>query len=159
VNWGTLESIPVLQEAARKDPDSMVRSTATRAIEAIQRREGMLPETNDTRPSPRSTKSREEDIPSLVESLNSGDFSRRIRATMQLLRQKPEEPNRAVAKALERVLLDDGDAAIRGNAVRCLENWGTSESIPALEEAAQKDSSSLVRSHATKTIEAIKQRQ
>ena len=159
VNWGTPESIPVLQEAARKDPDSIVRSLATKAIEAIQRREGTLPATNDTRPSPRSTKAREEDLPSLVESLNSGDFSRRIRATMQLLREKPREPNREVAKALERVLLDDGDAAIRGNAVRCLETWGTPESIPALQQAAQKDPSSLVRFHATKTIEAIKLRQ
>jgi len=93
-----------------------------------------------------------------VSDLNSGDMGRRIGATLRLLRGKPREPNPAVAAALVRVLQEDGNAAIRANAVRGLENWGTAESIPALEEAAQKDSFAGVRNQAPRTIEAIKRR-
>jgi prepilin-type processing-associated H-X9-DG protein len=100
-----------------------------------------------------------QDFAALVSDLDSGDFSRRIRATGRLLRAKPKEPNAAVAKALERVLLEEGNVPIRVNAAAALVNWGTAESIPALQEAAQKDSNPLVRSRATKAIEAIKLRQ
>jgi prepilin-type processing-associated H-X9-DG protein len=100
-----------------------------------------------------------EDVASLIDDLNSADAARRVRATMQLLRTKPSEPNGAVAKALERTLLEDGASPIRCNAARALANWGTTESIPALQEAAQKDSDSLVRSRASKAIQAIKLRQ
>lgn len=100
-----------------------------------------------------------QDFAAVVSDLDSGDRGRRIRATMRLLRGKPKEPNPAVAKALERVLKEDGDAPIRVNAARGLANWGTAASIPALQEAAEKDSDAIVRSRAGKAIEAIKRRQ
>ncbi len=113
---------------------------------------GGNPRPNDAAEPPKSP----EDFDALV---NSGDASRRIRATMRLLRVKPREPNRAVAKALEGVLLKDGASPIRCNAAVGLANRGMPESIPALQEAAQKDPDSIVRSRATKAIEAIKLRQ
>ena len=183
--WGTQKSIPALQDAADKDPDSIVRSRAKKAIEAIKLRQGAsamsletaAPRYETPRP-PAETVASKRDTPAtpdnasksppgpkpppefaaIVDDLNSSDFSRRIPATLKLLREKPKEPNLAVAKALERVLLEDGDPPIRDSAARALQNWGTSESIPALQKAAEKDPDSQVRTSAQKAIEAIKAR-
>ncbi len=111
--------------------------------------------TNNVNQPPKSP----QDFAALVSDLDSGDLGRRMRATRQLLRAKPREPNAAVAKALERVLLEEKNTPIRVRAALALANWGTAESIAALQEAAQKDSDSLVRSRAAKAIEAIKLRQ
>ena len=53
-----------------------------------------------------------------------------------------------MARALERVLKEDGDPSIRVNAALGLKNWGTPESIAALQEAAEKDPNWIVRSRA-----------
>ena len=82
-----------------------------------------------------------------------------MQATRRLLRAKPSEPNAAVAKALERVLLEEKNTTTRVRAALALANWGTAESIAVLQEAAQKDSNALVRSRAAKAIDAIKLRQ
>jgi S1-C subfamily serine protease len=184
-NWGTRESLSALEEAADKDPDPTVRANAASAIAAIKRRQPASsaqaenagprlapsplppmppvtaaprhvapPVASDLNKAPESP----EELAAVVSDLDSGDFGRRVGATLRLLRGKPREPNPAVAAALVRVLQEDGNAAIRANAVRGLENWGTAESIPALEEAAQKDSFAGVRNQAPRTIEAIKRR-
>ena len=77
--------------------------------------------TSDVNKSPETA----DELASLVDDLNSGDFGRRVRATMRLMRGKPREPNPAVARALERVLLEDGNGPIRVNAALGLANWGT----------------------------------
>ena len=163
VNWGTPKSLPVLREAAQRDPDQIVSSTAKAAIDAINLRyelapattPGTVPGTPEANDAPKSP----EDLAAVVADLDSGDFGRCVRATMRLLRGKPREPNPKVAKALERVLLEDGNDAIRVNAAMGLANWGTTESAAALQEAAEKDSNPGVRSRAKAAIEAIKRRQ
>jgi hypothetical protein len=110
---------------------------------------------NDVNQPPKSA----EDFAALVSDLDSGDLGRRMQATRRLLRAKPSEPNAAVAKALERVLLEEKNTTTRVRAALALANWGTAESIAVLQEAAQKDSNALVRSRAAKAIEAIKLRQ
>ena len=96
------------------------------------------------------------DVDTLVADLESGDMGRIIRATHQWIQTRPKEPNRAVAKALEKVLAESGLDPLRTNAARALENWGTPESIPALEKAAAKDSSAIVQRTAKEAIRRIK---
>ena len=110
--------------------------------ETVGPRHGTRPATGNPNPSLESP----QEVAAVVDALNSGDFSRRVRATMQLLRVMPRQPNPAVAKALERVLLEEGSSPIRVNAALALATWGTQKSIPALQEAAEKDPNSIVRS-------------
>jgi hypothetical protein len=92
-----------------------------------------------------------ENVDALVDDIKSDDFNRRMRAMTQLRRMKPEKPHPEVAKALETVLLEGGNTALRAEAARSLEIWGTSESIPALKKAA-KDASAHVSSCAKKAL-------
>jgi serine/threonine protein kinase len=100
-----------------------------------------------------------EDIAALVEDLESTDVDRILRATVRFMRGKPREPSPAVSRALERVLLEDGFPRIRANAAQGLQNWGTPETIPALEEAARRDPDANVRTLAKAAVEAVKLRQ
>jgi S1-C subfamily serine protease/antitoxin (DNA-binding transcriptional repressor) of toxin-antitoxin stability system len=98
------------------------------------------------------------DLGTLVNEMKSGDFSRRMRAMMQLRRLKPEKPHPEVAKALEAELLEGGNASLRAEAARSLEVWGTSESVPALKKAA-KDANARVSSCAKKALGEILSRE
>ncbi|MGA2033402.1 MAG: trypsin-like peptidase domain-containing protein [Thermoguttaceae bacterium] len=154
-----LSQIHILYQAVCVDKDGRQRFTAS-AEETIKlpaaqtARQGAHAAANNAAEPSESP----EDLAALVKDLNSGDLGRRVRATMRLLRVKPKEPNLAVASALERVLLEDGSSPLRCNAAQDLENWGTTANISALQQAAQKDSDPVVRSCATKAIEAIKLR-
>jgi prepilin-type processing-associated H-X9-DG protein len=141
-------------EPAAEVPGNMAANNPTQRPADGSKNNGH-PATNNVNKSPKSP----EDFAALVSDLDSGDFSRRTRATRQLLRAKPSEPNAAVAKALERVLVEERNTTIRVRAALALANWGTAQSIPALQEAAQKDPDPMVRSRAAKAIEAVKQRQ
>ncbi len=100
-----------------------------------------------------------EDFATMVSDLNSGDFGRRIQATMRLRMATPTEAHPAIARALVKVLGEETSAPLRCNAAGALEKWGTPDSIPALQEASTSDSDSLVRSRAKVALEAIKRRQ
>ena len=80
-----------------------------------------------------------------------------VRATVQLARSKPPSPDRAVAAALEEIVTGNGNAGLRINAVKALENWGTPESIPALQKAA-KDPNRTLQVQANRVIEALSSR-
>ena len=67
-----------------------------------------------------------------MEDLNSVDFGRRNQAIKRLLEEKPRRHAVAVAKALERVLLEDDHPSLRANAALALASWGTAESTAAL---------------------------
>ncbi len=94
-----------------------------------------------------------------MEDLNSVDFGRRNQAIKRLLEEKPRRHAVAVAKALERVLLEDDHPSLRANAALALASWGTAESTAALKKAAARDTSAIVQSRAKNAIEAIKRRQ
>lgn len=76
---------------------------------------------------------------------------------MQLQRTKPTQPDPAVAKALEAIALDNPNTALRVAALAALLNWGTVDSIPALQKAAQ-DSNRTIQIKASQAIEAIQRR-
>jgi len=95
-----------------------------------------------------------EEAKSLVADLESGEMHRVMRAIIKLTQKKPKEPNRAVAQALETILLENKNTSLRINAAWALENWGTKESLPALKKAL-KDSNRSVQMHAKKAIGEI----
>jgi hypothetical protein len=85
----------------------------------------------------------------LLADVQSGEQRRLIPATMKLMRTRPEQPEPAMARALTVVLLESSSLPLRVNAARALENWGTAESLPALEKAAA-DPNPLLQTHAKK---------
>ncbi|MCR4413961.1 MAG: HEAT repeat domain-containing protein, partial [Thermoguttaceae bacterium] len=95
-----------------------------------------------------------EEARTLVADLESGEMGRVIPAMHQLMRKKPKEPNREVAKALEKILAENQNVSLRINAAQALQNWGTKESLPVLKKAAN-DSNRLVQMHAKKAIAEI----
>jgi hypothetical protein len=97
----------------------------------------------------------DDDADALVADLMSGEQGRIIHAQHQLLRTRPKQPNRAVAIALEHVMLEDGSDVLRSHAAWALQNWGTPESIPALEKALN-DPSPGVQRNAKEAIRRIK---
>ena len=86
--------------------------------------------------------------------MKSGEHRRLLPALIKLVQTKPETPNPAVADTLTTILLSDESAAIRVNAAWALETWGTKESLPALQKAAD-DPNSGVSHHAKKAVERI----
>ncbi len=139
----------LLDEAERAKRAEQLKEQAEKSKEALEKAKQRLAE----RTRPPST----EEAKSLVADLESGDMGRIIRATHQLMQKKPKEPNRAVAKALETILLENKNISLRINAAWALENWGTKESLPVLKKAA-KDSNPLVQIHAKKAIAEIESR-
>lgn len=85
----------------------------------------------------------------LLADVQSGEQRRLIPATMKLMHTRPEQPDPAMARALTVVLLENSSLPLRVNAARALENWGTAESLPALEKAAA-DPNPLLQTHAKK---------
>ncbi|MBN1589094.1 MAG: HEAT repeat domain-containing protein, partial [Pirellulales bacterium] len=146
----------LLDEAERA---KMAEQAAERKKELAAKREKLGMQTGrdtTTRPGTRSLHgaATAKDAGALAADLQSGDLGRMIRALHQLMRSRPEEPNRAVAEALETVLLKNDNTALRVNAAQALQTWGTKESLPALKKAAN-DSNRLVQMQAKKAIAEI----
>ena len=64
------------------------------------------------------------DLAALLKDLDSGDLGRRSRAIVRLRRLKPQVPNRNVAEALERILTEDSNPALRAQAAYALAELG-----------------------------------
>jgi HEAT repeat protein len=99
-----------------------------------------------------------QDIAALVEDLDSADIDRILRTTVRFMRGKPRDPARRSRRPWNASFWKTV-FRIRANAAQALQNWGAPETLPALEEAAQKDPDAAVRSLAKTAIEAIKLRQ
>ncbi len=93
-----------------------------------------------------------------LSDLNAADSRRRVPAVLRLLLATPNEAHPDIARGLVRVLTDERNAALRGNAAGALAAWGVADSIPALKKSAETDPEPLVRSRARVAIDAIKQR-
>lgn len=93
----------------------------------------------------------------VLADLQSGNQGRLVRTMMQLQRTNPTQPDPAVAKALEAIALDNPNTALRVAALAALQNWGTAESIPALQRAAQ-DANRTIQIKAKQAVEAIRAR-
>ena len=102
-------------------------------------------------PAPHVRESQAIDPTALIAALQSGDRARMSKATMQLIQHKPAAPNPAVAAALTDLLLNDTSVPLRVNAAWALESWGTAESLPALQKAAE-DPNSMIQKRVKKTI-------
>ncbi|MEI8373529.1 MAG: HEAT repeat domain-containing protein [Planctomycetota bacterium] len=101
-----------------------------------------------------------ESVDSLLANLKGGpvldtaNYNNFVRALIQLERMMPKSPNPAAARVLETVLLENSNVNIQVLAANALGNWGTPESIPALQKTA-KSSNPSVMNAAKKAIKKL----
>jgi HEAT repeat protein len=73
----------------------------------------------------------EKEVADALADLQSKEASRVSRAAKLLAQKGPSQPNPAVAKALEQVLLAEDKGAC-GDAAKALKTWSVAESVPSL---------------------------
>jgi hypothetical protein len=158
--------VPHYDEPAGSDRTSTASSTLGEVRSG--RTQGSYYRDSTTRPAPRGTArqqgqqekpgSDEDDDALLAELKRAGrDMPPLVHVLRKINEKIPKTPNEEMAKALEKVVVENGDTALRVTAARALENWGTSANLPALRKVV-KEFSPGAASAAQRAIDHIEHR-
>lgn len=173
--WGTRASLPALEKASVYAGGGHALSIqARKAVDAIRQREGIggvgpepVQPSVRTPPAPAwavqaaapaaGFQATDAGIQALVADLGAGDKVKVIRAVNLLVIRKPAQPDRTVANALVKAMLESGEIPVRLNASRALAAWGDASDLPALEKMLA-DPAKIVQAGARQSIDRIKAR-